>query len=116
MPRPYKYKTIREAAERNLYSKYGGWHTGLTFEEFSLISGTRCYVCHGKPAEELTVERGGESYTLLYNYVVNKEPICRMCRQLATDYGIDTIISHSARILAARMHAKRKNERDQNLS
>jgi len=108
MPRPTKYATAKEAAQASLYSKKGGPATGLSFGEFALVSNCRCYVCHSEPSETLNYKRGGDIYELKYNYVVNKEPICGMCKRLASDYGINEIVSHAGKIMAKRMHDKRK--------
>jgi hypothetical protein len=109
MGRPPKYATVKEAAQQNLYSKLGGQDgTGLGFGEFALVSHARCYICHMPPSEKLIQKRQGEEFILEWNYVIDKEPTCGMCKRLAKDYGIDEIVSHAGKIMAKRMHDKRK--------
>lgn len=88
----------------------GGPATGLSIGEFALVSHARCYICHGKPSEILTQKRAGETYNLKFNYVVDREPICGMCKKLAKDYGISEIVSHAGKIMAKRMHDKRRSK------
>lgn len=113
MPRPPKYATAKEAAEANLYSKMGGVKTGISQSHFIEHATSKCYICGSKPSESLTVNRSDGSYTLKWNYVTLYPPIfstvCGYCKRLEV-HGFTTgeIISHAARIMAKRMHDKRR--------
>lgn len=109
MPRPPKYDTAKDAAENNLYSKMRGAQMGLSLEEFIYLATSKCHVCGDIPSIALMVDRKDSKYVLHWNYVVNGEPTCSMCKALAKDYGIKVILRHAARIMAKRMHDKKRN-------
>lgn len=108
MGRPSKYSSAREAAEANLYSKQGGLSLGLTLHEFIQLSTSRCHVCNQEPSQPLVVNRTDDKYVLHWNYLVDGKPTCAMCKELAKEYGIPIILRHCARIMAKRMHDKRR--------
>lgn len=108
MGRPPKYATAKEAAENNLYSKLLGSRWGLTLGEFIDLVTAKCHLCGVEPHEALFVKRVQDKYVLHWNYILDGKPTCKMCKALAKDYGIPQILRHSARIMAKRMHDKRK--------
>ena len=116
MPRPPKYATAKEAAEHNLYSKMGGASMGLSLFHFILKATSRCEICGCKPSELLTVSRLDDRYELRWNYVrptnwittEGYQVTCGTCKKLALMFDIDYIVKHAARIMAKRMHDKRK--------
>jgi hypothetical protein len=108
MPRPLKYATAKEAAEASLYSKVGGAHTGLSLEEFVELATSKCTVCGSDPDMELVMVRAKDSHLLKWNHITEGKPVCSMCRRLTQEYGIEEILSHCARIMAKRMHDKRR--------
>jgi len=116
MSRPPLYASAREAAENNLYSKMMGARMGLSLFHFILKATSRCDVCGCKPAEALTVVRQDGTYTLMWNYIKpthtltteGYQVLCGTCRKLALHFDTDYIVRHCARIMAKRMHDKRR--------
>ena len=116
MSRPPKYATAREAAENNLYSKCGGAIRGLSLKEFIYKVTSKCDICGCEPSEHLHVSRKDEAYDLRWNYVVKGGTVvCGTCKKLAMHFSIDYIVPHCARIMAKRMHDKRKEAKRQAL-
>jgi hypothetical protein len=108
--RPTKYPTAKEAAEKNLYSKMRGSEMGFSLREFINLSTQPCHVCGVEPHRALFIKRIKDRYVLHWNYIVCGKPTCGMCRELAKKYGIPQILRLSARIMAKRMHDKRRKE------
>jgi len=82
---------------------------GLSLEEFIDLSTSKCSICGVEPHEAMFVKRTQDRYVLHWNYIVDGQPVCKMCKALAKDYGIPQILRHCARIMAKRMHDKRRN-------
>ena len=89
---------------------------GLPLFYFILKVTSRCEICGCKPSEKLEVTRKDGSYTLMWNYVRPTHTIttegyqvtCGTCKKLAVYFDIDHIVKHAARIMAKRMHDKRR--------
>lgn len=108
MARPSKYATAKEAAEHNLYSKVLGSRLGLDLESFIEIATSKCHCCGRAPTEQLSVCRKDDSYVLDWNYIIDGKPTCGTCKKLAIHFDMDRIVKHCARIMAKRMHDKRR--------
>ena len=115
MGRPLKYATAKEANENNLYSKQGGPVTGLTLEEFIDLSTQKCNICGCDPGEKLITSRTDDRHVLMWNFIEYSSkgpkvwlPLCRMCRLMYRHFDIDALVRHCARIMAKRMHDKRR--------
>lgn len=108
MSRPPKYATAREAAEQSLYSKMGGASIGYSLSEFIAKVTQNCTVCGREPTEVTYISRKSDSYTLHWNYIVKHKTVCGTCKKLAIHFDLDHIVRHCARIMAKRMHDKRR--------
>jgi hypothetical protein len=109
MSRPHKYTTAKEAAEHNLYSKWGGAIRGFSLEEFIKKATSKCSVCGRDPQGHLHVSRKDDVYDLRWNYVVKGGTVvCGACKMLMMHFDLDFIVKHCARIMAKRMHDKRR--------
>lgn len=80
----------------------------LSLEEFLDIVTSKCSICGMTPDQTLVVKRADDKHILHHHFIHNGETVCRMCRALAKDYGIKIILRHAARIMAKRMHDKRR--------
>jgi len=110
MSRPPKYATAREAAENNLYSKQRGARECLSLREFIDQVTSRCSICGQHPTESLAVSRKDDTYILWWNYIVKGNTVCGTCKKLAIHFDLSLIVKHCARIMAKRMHDKRKKQ------
>jgi hypothetical protein len=108
MTRPLKYDTAKEAAEASLYSKVGGARMGLSLEEFTELVTSKCTVCGTKPTSGFTMLRKDDQYHYCYHHIVKGKPVCGTCRTLAKQFNLDYIVRHCARIMAKRMHDRRR--------
>ena len=109
--RPPKFATAKEAAENNLYSKWGGAIRGFSLEEFIDKVTAKCEVCGSDPSEHLHVSRKADAYDLRWNYIVRDAVVvCGTCKRLALVFDIDYIVGHCAKIMAKRSWEKRRTK------
>jgi hypothetical protein len=112
MPRPFKYETIEEAAQHNLFNKIGGPKLGLPIEEFMDLITQRCDVCGCEPGEIIVYERADGKHVIKYQYgrqidaTGTLKPVCRTCLWLLTNFDLKEVLTTCARIMARRMHGK----------
>lgn len=81
---------------------------GLSFPNFISIVTSKCIICGCNPSEELVIDRKDSSYTLKWHYITTGGACCKVCKTLQQHFDIDMIVRHCARIMAKRMHDKRR--------